>query len=56
MSAAARPRPGGFLEITDEDWLATINLDLMAAVRTTRSALARMLEAGLGGHRHGRRR
>jgi NAD(P)-dependent dehydrogenase (short-subunit alcohol dehydrogenase family) len=44
----ARPRPRGFLEITDEDWLATINLDLMAAVRTTRSALARMLEAGSG--------
>jgi NAD(P)-dependent dehydrogenase (short-subunit alcohol dehydrogenase family) len=44
----AQPRPRGFLEISDDDWLASINLDLMAAVRTTRSAVARMLEAGTG--------
>ena len=42
----APARPGGFLSITDEDWLATLNLDLMAAVRTTRSALPSMLAAG----------
>jgi NAD(P)-dependent dehydrogenase (short-subunit alcohol dehydrogenase family) len=44
----APPRTGGFLSITDEDWLATINLDLMAAVRATRAALPGMLEAGKG--------
>ena len=31
----AHPRVGGFLSITDEDWAATINLNLMAAVRMT---------------------
>jgi NAD(P)-dependent dehydrogenase (short-subunit alcohol dehydrogenase family) len=45
---SAPARPGGFLSITDEDWLATINLDLMAAVRATRSALPSMLTAGAG--------
>jgi NAD(P)-dependent dehydrogenase (short-subunit alcohol dehydrogenase family) len=44
----APARPGGFLSITDEDWLATITLDLMAAVRTTRSVLPGMLAAGRG--------
>ncbi len=44
----APARPGGFLSITDEDWLATINLDLMAAIRATRSALPAMLTAGAG--------
>ena len=44
----ASARPGGFLNITDEDWLATINLDLMAAVQATRSALPFMLAAGTG--------
>jgi NAD(P)-dependent dehydrogenase (short-subunit alcohol dehydrogenase family) len=44
----APARPGGFLTITDEDWLATINLDLMSAVRATRSALPAMLAAGAG--------
>ena len=45
---SAPARPGGFLSITDEDWLATINLDLMAAVRATRSVLPSMLAAGAG--------
>jgi NAD(P)-dependent dehydrogenase (short-subunit alcohol dehydrogenase family) len=44
----APARPGGFLSITDEDWLATLNLDLMAAVRATRSALPSMLAAKAG--------
>ncbi len=49
----APARPGGFLSITDEDWLATINLDLMSAVRATRSALSAMLGGGSGlGHHH----
>jgi NAD(P)-dependent dehydrogenase (short-subunit alcohol dehydrogenase family) len=45
---AAPARPGGFGAITDEDWQATLNLDLMAAVRTTRAALPVMLAAGKG--------
>ena len=44
----APPRTGGFLSITDEDWLAAININLMAAVRATRAALPAMLEAGKG--------
>jgi NAD(P)-dependent dehydrogenase (short-subunit alcohol dehydrogenase family) len=44
----APARTGGFLSISDEDWLATINLNLMAAVRTTRSVLPAMLAAGGG--------
>jgi NAD(P)-dependent dehydrogenase (short-subunit alcohol dehydrogenase family) len=44
----APARPGGFLSITDEEWLATINLDLMAAIRATRSVLPAMLAAGTG--------
>ena len=44
----APARTGGFLSISDDDWLATLNLDLMAAIRTTRSVLPRMLAAGSG--------
>ena len=36
----APARPGGFLSITDEQWQHTFDLNLMAAVRTTRAALA----------------
>ena len=36
------------MSITDADWRATIELDLMAAVRTTRAALPAMLAAGAG--------
>ncbi len=45
---SAPARPGGFLSITDADWAATISLNLMAAVRTTRGALPAMLAAGSG--------
>jgi NAD(P)-dependent dehydrogenase (short-subunit alcohol dehydrogenase family) len=41
-------RPAGFLSITDEDWLATINLNLMAAVRACRAVLPAMLAAKSG--------
>lgn len=44
----APARTGGFLSITDDEWLATLNLNLMAAVRTTRAALPAMLAAGKG--------
>jgi NAD(P)-dependent dehydrogenase (short-subunit alcohol dehydrogenase family) len=45
---AAPSRPGGFGEITDEDWQASLTINLMAAVRTTRAALPVMLAAGKG--------
>src|SRR6185437_7319186 len=44
----ARPRTGGFLSITDEDWAATLNLNLMAAVRATRGVLPVMMAARRG--------
>lgn len=45
---AARPRLGGFLEVTDEQWLASLTINLMAAIRTTRAVLPLMLAAGRG--------
>jgi len=45
---SAPARPGGFGQITDEDWQASLDLNLMAAVRSTRAALPAMLAAGKG--------
>ncbi|MGW2718881.1 SDR family NAD(P)-dependent oxidoreductase [Streptomyces sp. NPDC001492] len=45
---AAPVRPEGFLSITDEDWLASLTLNLLAAVRTTRATLPVMLARGSG--------
>jgi NAD(P)-dependent dehydrogenase (short-subunit alcohol dehydrogenase family) len=42
------PRLNGFLEVTDEQWLGSLNLTFLAAVRTTRAALPDMLAAGRG--------
>ncbi len=42
------PRLDGFLAVTDEQWLRSLELNLMAAVRTTRAALPAMLAAGRG--------
>jgi NAD(P)-dependent dehydrogenase (short-subunit alcohol dehydrogenase family) len=44
----APARTGGFLSITDEEWLSTVNLNLMTAVRATRSVLPAMIAAGKG--------
>jgi NAD(P)-dependent dehydrogenase (short-subunit alcohol dehydrogenase family) len=44
----APARTGGFLSVTDQDWQSSITLNLMVAVRTTRSALPLMLAAGRG--------
>jgi NAD(P)-dependent dehydrogenase (short-subunit alcohol dehydrogenase family) len=41
-------RLGGFASVTDEQWLASLNLNLMAAVRTTRAALPALLQRGKG--------
>jgi NAD(P)-dependent dehydrogenase (short-subunit alcohol dehydrogenase family) len=45
---AAPARPGGFGKITDDDWQASLTINLMAAVRTTRAALPVMIAAGTG--------
>jgi len=45
---AVRPRTGGFLAVTDEDWLATLAVNLLAAVRATRAALPHLIERGTG--------
>ncbi|MCU1481438.1 MAG: short-chain dehydrogenase/reductase [Subtercola sp.] len=45
---ATKTRVGGFLSVTDEEWLASLNLNLMAAVRTTRAVLPGMIAAGAG--------
>jgi NAD(P)-dependent dehydrogenase (short-subunit alcohol dehydrogenase family) len=45
---ATPARPGGFLSVTDADWARTIDINLMAAVRTTRAVLPGMISAGAG--------
>jgi NAD(P)-dependent dehydrogenase (short-subunit alcohol dehydrogenase family) len=45
---AAPPRLEGFVEVTDEQWNTSINLNFMAAVRSTRSAIPIMTAAGRG--------
>ena len=47
-AGAVTPRLDGFLAVSDDDWLAELNLTFMAAVRTTRAALPDMLAAGHG--------
>ncbi|MEC4816436.1 MAG: SDR family oxidoreductase [Scytonema sp. PMC 1069.18] len=39
---------GDFLELSDEDWYKTIEVDLMAAVRTCRAFIPSMRETGWG--------
>ena len=45
---AVRPRTGGFLSVTDEEWLSTLTINFLAAVRTTRAALPHLLDRGAG--------
>jgi NAD(P)-dependent dehydrogenase (short-subunit alcohol dehydrogenase family) len=45
---AVTVRTGGFLEISDDDWLATFQLGFMAAVRATRAVVPHMIDAGGG--------
>jgi len=37
---------GGFLSVIDEEWVRTLGLNLMAAMRDTRQALPLMLAKG----------
>lgn len=45
---AVTPRLDGFLSVSDEQWLQSLTLTFMAAVRTTRAVLPGMLAAGRG--------
>jgi NAD(P)-dependent dehydrogenase (short-subunit alcohol dehydrogenase family) len=47
-AGAVTPRTGGSGSVTDEQWSYTLNLTLMAAVRTTRAALPHMIEREQG--------
>ncbi|WP_326943598.1 oxidoreductase [Amycolatopsis sp. NBC_00348] len=42
------PRTGGFLSVTDDDWLTALTINFLAAVRTTRAAVPHLLERGAG--------
>ena len=45
---AVAVRLDGFTSVTDDQWLSSLNLNFMAAVRTTRAALTPMLARGGG--------
>jgi len=45
---SVHPRLGGFLSLTDDDWTATLTINFLAAVRTTRAALPHLLDRGAG--------
>lgn len=42
------PHLGGFVSVTDEDWLHALTINLLTPVRTTRAALPHLLERGGG--------
>lgn len=42
VNNAGGPRPGGFTDMSDEDWLGAVNLNLMSAIRLTRLVLPSM--------------
>ncbi len=42
------PRVDGFLSITDDNWNSALTINFLAAVRTTRAALPRLLQRGTG--------
>lgn len=45
-AGAVTPRPNGFTSVTDDDWLASLTLTFLSAVRTCRAALPRFAERG----------
>lgn len=40
------PRTGGFLSVTDDQWLDTININFLSAVRVTKAILPHLLASG----------
>ncbi len=46
--AGARGAAGDFLELSDEDWQETINIDLMGSVRVSRAFIPQMRQKGWG--------
>lgn len=48
VNNAGGPRPGTFTDMSDEDWLAALNLNLMSTVRLTRLVLQGMQQRGWG--------
>ncbi|WP_406434518.1 oxidoreductase [Streptomyces sp. NBC_01589] len=42
--ATLTPRLGGFLSVTDDDWMATLNTNLLSAIRAVRAALPSLIE------------
>jgi NAD(P)-dependent dehydrogenase (short-subunit alcohol dehydrogenase family) len=47
-AGAVSVHPGGFQTVTDQDWAAAFELNLMSAVRTTRAAIPQMVARGGG--------
>ena len=47
-AGASFPRPGGALALTDEDWMRSLNTNLMSAVRLDRVVLPGMVSQGAG--------
>ncbi|WAC55527.1 SDR family NAD(P)-dependent oxidoreductase [Gordonia sp. SL306] len=47
-AGAVTPRPDGFISVTDEQWLASWTLGVMATVRTTRAAIPQLIRRGGG--------
>lgn len=47
-SAGARGAHGDFLDLSDDDWMETIQVDLMGAVRVSRAFIPQMQELGWG--------
>lgn len=45
---AVHPRTGGFLTVSDDDWLSMLTVNLLAPIRTTRAALPHLLDRGGG--------
>lgn len=45
VNCVGQAKAGPFIDLTDDDWLQTINLKLMAAVRVTREVLPYMMRA-----------
>ncbi|GIH16036.1 oxidoreductase [Rugosimonospora africana] len=43
-----RPRTGGFLSVGDDEWLTALNINFLAAVRSTRAALPHLLRSAAG--------